>query len=164
MTIDKIPMTAAGYAALEAELKERQQVERRDADHRDAQRQRQRLAGGQPDPHPGEQTGPDVDGHQAELVEPDVGLGEDEVDRRREDLGVAPAPSDLEQGGHALVAAEGHAHLLGGRLDAEDQHDVPRAFTPGASALVVGELFKVIESKIMMIQAVMANIPTTAWN
>ena len=28
MTIDKIPMTAAGYAALEAELKERQQVER----------------------------------------------------------------------------------------------------------------------------------------
>ena len=28
MTIDKIPMTAAGYAALEAELRERQQVER----------------------------------------------------------------------------------------------------------------------------------------
>jgi hypothetical protein len=37
-------------------------------------------------------------------------------------------------------------------------------FTPGASALVVGELFKVMDSKIMMIQAVMANIPTTAWN
>ena len=28
MTIDKIPMTAAGYAALEAELKDRQQVQR----------------------------------------------------------------------------------------------------------------------------------------
>jgi transcription elongation factor GreA len=28
VTIDKIPMTAAGFAALEAELKERQQVER----------------------------------------------------------------------------------------------------------------------------------------
>jgi hypothetical protein len=37
-------------------------------------------------------------------------------------------------------------------------------FTPGASALVVGELFKVMNSQIMMIQAVMADIPTTAWN
>ena len=37
-------------------------------------------------------------------------------------------------------------------------------FYPGSPALVVGELFKVIDSKIMMIQAVMANIPTTAWN
>jgi hypothetical protein len=36
-------------------------------------------------------------------------------------------------------------------------------FTQEATALVVGELFKVIDSKIMMIQAVMANIPTTAW-
>jgi hypothetical protein len=36
-------------------------------------------------------------------------------------------------------------------------------FTPAATALVVGELFKVMDSKIMMIQAVMANIPTTAW-
>jgi hypothetical protein len=37
-------------------------------------------------------------------------------------------------------------------------------FTQGPTALVVGELFKVMDSKIMMIQAVMANIPTTAWN
>ncbi len=37
-------------------------------------------------------------------------------------------------------------------------------FEPGASSLVVGECFKVIVSKIMMIQAVMATIPTTAWN
>jgi hypothetical protein len=36
-------------------------------------------------------------------------------------------------------------------------------FTQAATALVVGELFKVVDSKIMMIQAVMANIPTTAW-
>ena len=41
---------------------------------------------------------------------------------RREDLGVAPAAGHLEQGDDALVAAEGHADLLGRRLDAEDQH------------------------------------------
>ena len=29
---------------------------------------------------------------------------------------------DLEQGDHALVPADGHAHLLGRGLDAEDQH------------------------------------------
>jgi hypothetical protein len=36
-------------------------------------------------------------------------------------------------------------------------------FEQSASALVVGEAFKVVEGKIMMIQAVMANQPTTAW-
>jgi hypothetical protein len=36
-------------------------------------------------------------------------------------------------------------------------------FTQAATSLVVGELFKVMDSKIMMIQAVMASIPTTAW-
>jgi len=36
-------------------------------------------------------------------------------------------------------------------------------FTQAARSLVVGEAFKVIDGKIMMIQAVMANQPTTAW-
>jgi hypothetical protein len=36
-------------------------------------------------------------------------------------------------------------------------------FSPADNALVVGELFKVVEGKILMIQAVMAEIPTTAW-
>ena len=100
----------------------RQQVERRDPDHRHAQRQRQRLAGGEPDAHAGEQARPDVDGDQPELVQPDLGLGADEVDRRGEDLGMAPATPDLEQRDHPLVAAERHADLLGRRLDPEDQH------------------------------------------
>ena len=37
-------------------------------------------------------------------------------------------------------------------------------FTHDAETLVVGELFKVIEGKIMMIQAVMANMPAKAWD
>ena len=84
--------------------------------------ERQRLAGGQADAHPGEQPGPDVDGDQPDLVELDVGLAADELDRRRQGLGVAPAARDLEQGDHALVAADGDADLLGRRLDPEDQH------------------------------------------
>jgi hypothetical protein len=32
------------------------------------------------------------------------------------------------------------------------------------TSLVVGELFKLIDGKIMMIQAVMANMPTKAWD
>ena len=103
-------------------MREGQQVERRDADHRHPQRLGQRLAGGQPDAHAGEQARTDVDGDEADLVEPDVGLGADELDGRREDLGVAPAAGHLEQGDHALVPAERHADLLGRRLDAEDQH------------------------------------------
>ena len=108
--------------AVGAAVRERQQVERGDADHRDPQRLGERLAGRQPDAHPGEQAGSDVDGDEPELVEADVGLGADEVDRRRDDLGVAAAAPDLEQGDDALVPAERHADLLGRRLDAEDQH------------------------------------------
>ena len=37
-------------------------------------------------------------------------------------------------------------------------------FEMTASALVVGEAFKMVGGKIMMIQAVMANMPTMAWN
>ena len=37
-------------------------------------------------------------------------------------------------------------------------------FTMAANALVVGEAFKMIEGKIMMIQAVMADMPANAWN
>jgi hypothetical protein len=37
-------------------------------------------------------------------------------------------------------------------------------FTHDPSTLVVGELFKVIDGKIMMIQAVMANMPANAWD
>ena len=107
--------------AVRATVRERQQVERGDADHRDPQGLGERLAGGQPDAHPGEQAGSDVDGDEAELVEPDVGLGADEVDGRGDDLGVAPATPDLEQGDHALVPADRHADLLGRRLDPEDQ-------------------------------------------
>ena len=71
--------------------RERQQVERRDADHRHPQRLGERLAGGQADAHAGEQPGSDVDGDDADLVEPDVGLGAHELDRRGQRLGVAAA-------------------------------------------------------------------------
>ena len=37
-------------------------------------------------------------------------------------------------------------------------------FSQSSSALVVGEAFKIFGGKIMMIQAVMANIPTRAWD
>lgn len=37
-------------------------------------------------------------------------------------------------------------------------------FSQAASALVVGEAFKLIDGKIMMIQAVMANMPAKAWD
>jgi hypothetical protein len=102
--------------------REREQVERRDADHRDPQRERQRLRRRQPDPHAGEQARPDVDGDAPDLVEPDVGLLAHELDRRRQDLGVPPAADDLERGDDPLVPAEGDADLLGRGLDAEDQH------------------------------------------
>jgi hypothetical protein len=36
-------------------------------------------------------------------------------------------------------------------------------FSQSASALVVGEAFKVVDHKIMMIQAVMANMPAKTW-
>jgi hypothetical protein len=36
-------------------------------------------------------------------------------------------------------------------------------FTQSATALVVGEAFKLIDGKIMMIQAVMANQPAKVW-
>ena len=38
--------------------------------------------------------------------------------------------ADLEQADHALVPAERHADLLGGRLDAEDQHARRLSTTP----------------------------------
>ena len=50
-------------------VRERQQIERRDPDHRHPQRLGQRLAGGQPDAHPREQSRPDIDGDEADLVE-----------------------------------------------------------------------------------------------
>ena len=108
--------------AIRPPVGERQQVERGDADHRQPQRQGQRLGRRQPHAHAGEQAGADVDGHETDLVEADVGLGTDELDRRGERLGVAPATRDLEQGDDALVAGEGHADLFGRRLDAQDQH------------------------------------------
>jgi hypothetical protein len=37
-------------------------------------------------------------------------------------------------------------------------------FQQTATALVVGEAFKIIDGKIMMIQAVMTNMPTKAWD
>ncbi len=37
-------------------------------------------------------------------------------------------------------------------------------FQQSATALVVGEAFKIIDGKIMMIQAVMTNMPTMAWD
>lgn len=37
-------------------------------------------------------------------------------------------------------------------------------FQQSASALVVGEAFKIFDGKIMMIQAVMTNMPTRAWD
>jgi hypothetical protein len=37
-------------------------------------------------------------------------------------------------------------------------------FTQGDNTLVVAELFKVMDDKIMMIQAVMAYMPAKAWD
>jgi hypothetical protein len=36
-------------------------------------------------------------------------------------------------------------------------------FSAADTALVVGEVFKVVEGKLIMIQAVMANMPAKAW-
>ena len=91
---------------------EGEQIERRDADHRDAQRQGERLAGGEPDAHPGEQPRTDVDGDHAQLGELDVSLVAHELDRRGQDLGVAAAADHLEPGDHTFVAADRDADLL----------------------------------------------------
>ena len=88
------------------------------------QRQGQRLAGGETDPHAGEQPRTDVDGDQAQLAELDVGLLAHELDRRGQDLGVVTAADHLEPGDHTFVAADGDTDLLRGGLDPEDQHDV----------------------------------------
>jgi hypothetical protein len=37
-------------------------------------------------------------------------------------------------------------------------------FTQASTSLVVGEAFKIFGGKIMMIQAVMANMPAKAWD
>jgi hypothetical protein len=37
-------------------------------------------------------------------------------------------------------------------------------FSQAADSLVVGEAFKLMDGKIMMIQAVMANMPAKAWD
>ena len=80
------------------------------------------LAAARPDTHPGEEAGPDVDGDHADLVEFDVGLTQQELDRRHEGLDVSSTLGDLEQPDDALVATDGDADALGGGLDAEDQH------------------------------------------
>ena len=49
------------------------------------------LAAANPTRMPVNRPGPDVDGDQPELVEPDVGLVADELDGRRQRLGVATA-------------------------------------------------------------------------
>src|SRR5581483_5854434 len=59
------------------------------------------------------------------LVDVDAGLAADEVDHRREVLGVALAPRRVRLREDAFVAADGGADLLGARLDAEDQHEPP---------------------------------------
>src|SRR5690606_31728275 len=61
-------------------------------------------------------------GHAADLVEVDAGLAAQEVDGGGQRLGVALAPAGVDGGQHALVAADGGAHLHGRRGDAEDQH------------------------------------------
>ena len=58
----------------------------------------------------------------------------DELDGRRQRLGVALAPGRVRRGQHALVAADGAADLHGGGLDAEDQHGVPLTAGSGAGA------------------------------
>ena len=52
----------------------------------------------------------------------DPGLAADELDGGGEGLHVAAAAGGVELGQHALVAADGAAHLGGGGLDAEDEH------------------------------------------
>jgi hypothetical protein len=101
---------------------EREEVEARHADHRQPQRLRHRLRGGDADAQPGEEARTDVDGDRAELVQVDAGVAADEVDRRRERLGVAASLRRVERPEHALVPADRRAHLLRRGLDAEDQH------------------------------------------
>ena len=117
-----------------AAVREGEQIERRDADHRQAEGEGEGLARGEADPHPGEQARSDVDGDHTELVEPDVGLRAHEVDGGSQDLGVPPPARDLEHRDHALVAAERHADLLGRGLDAERQHRALDVFNQSLTA------------------------------
>ena len=80
------------------------------------------LAAARPTRMPVNRPGTDVDGDRADLRHVDVGLLAHELDRGHQRLGVAAAAAHLEHGQHALVPADRHADLLGGRLDAEDQH------------------------------------------
>ena len=105
-------------------VRERQQIERRDPDHRYPQRLGQRLGGGQADAHPREQSRPDIDGDEPDLVECHVRLRAAELDRRHEGFGMPPAASDLEQGDDPFVTTDGDTDLWGSCLDAEDQHGV----------------------------------------
>ena len=104
---------------------EREEVERRDPDHGDPQRLRDRLRSGEADAHSREQTRADVDGHHADLGQLDVGLTQHEVDRRDQGLDVTTALGDLEQPDDPFVPTNGHADAFRGRLDAENQHANP---------------------------------------
>ena len=87
--------------------RERQQVEARDADHRHAQRARDRLRSRDAHSKPGVEPRPDIHGDGADLVEPDAGLARDELDRRDQRLGVTAIARRLVERDHAFVAADG---------------------------------------------------------
>src|SRR5262249_6189555 len=84
------------------------------------------------DAQPCVQTRTDVDGDGADLPQLDLRVVTYELDRRRERLGVAPAPRRVKRREHPLGTAHGAADLHGGRLDPEQDHDNQR-FTARSS-------------------------------
>ena len=82
----------------------------------------QGLARGHPDAEAGEHARAEVDGDRADVAQLDPRLAAQELDGGRERLGVAAAAGGVDGAEHALVAADGAAHLGGGGGDAEDQH------------------------------------------
>ena len=105
--------------------REGEQVEAGDADHRQAQGVGDGLAGAMPTRRPVNRPGPRSTATATDVVELHARLLRHELDGGRERLGVAAAAGGVERRQHALVPADGAAHLLGGRVDAEDDHSAP---------------------------------------
>mgnify|MGYP002682758081 CR=1 FL=1 len=79
-----------GDRAVRVAQGERQQIERADPDHRQAQRLGDRLGCGKADAHAREQPRPDIDRDRTELADLDVGLLAHELDRGDERFRMTP--------------------------------------------------------------------------
>jgi hypothetical protein len=104
--------------------REGEEIEARHTDHREAAGKRDGDRGRDTDAQPGVEARPDVDRHQADLVELDAGLTADRVDLWCQHLGVMPAAVRLHRREDSFVSADGTADLRARGFDSEDQHQV----------------------------------------